>query len=529
MNLDALLWWMLTYALHSSLLLGGTWLFTLKGIRSEPLRDTLWKAALVGGVLTATVQVLAGWQPSYSIAVSPSVAAMAPPSGSLNPGIQDRVSEAGRPYVSVENSKLSAAPDVLSPPGELDRTGRSIAVWLLVFWALGAGVALFRLTVAQLRLTRMLRSRQPVTTPALLAALEELSREAGVRRPVRLTQARGLATPVALGSSEICFPPRAVTGLDAEQQRCVLAHELAHLVRRDPLWLNLLCLLESVFFFQPLNRLGRRRFQELSEYLCDDWAVRHTGGALTLARCLAEIAGWVTPPIQRLALTAIAESGPPLTRRVQRLLTNTHPPASPAWWTRVAMATGVLALAAGFAPGVSQEYARQPKSSGQPGTTSASADWASPRAVTMHVLAQVTGESTTLARGQDTPKQLIYGSGPEDTSRIEWIHGPFWQPADEVRGRIEFQTRGRIVFSPDGAIVRTITDGGHLIVEERDTSSVRRIEVRRAADGGVQYAYSVDGMPRIWNDSTDGQRWLGPLVRELVRVAETESGGAGAG
>lgn len=147
----------------------------------------------------------------------------------------------------------------------------------------------------------------------------------------------------------------------------------------------------------------------------------------------------------------------------------------------------------------------------------------------MQVPAEIADENTTLARPQDTGRQLIYGSGPEDTSRIEWIHGPFWQPADEVRGRIEFQTRGRIVFSPDGAIVHTITDGGHLIVEERDTSSVRRIEVRPAADGGVQYAYSVDGATRIWNDSTDGQRWLGPLVRELVRVAETEPGQAGEG
>lgn len=341
-----------------------------------------------------------------------------------------------------------------------------------------------------------------------------------MRRPVRLTQARGLATPVALGRSEICFPPRAVTGLDAEQQRCVLAHELAHLVRRDPLWLNLLWLLESVFFFQPLNRLGRLHFEELSEYLCDDWAVRHTGGALALARCLAEVAGWVTPS-RRLALTGMAESGPPLTRRVQRLLAGTHAPASPPSWTRVAMATGVLALVAGLAPGVSQERALQPEPGDPPRTTTGRADPAGPIAVMMQAPAEVVSESTTLAPPWDTGRQLIYGSTPEDTSRIEWIHGPFWQSADEVRGTIKFQTRGSIEFSPDGAIVRTITDRGHLIVEERDTSGVRRVEVRPAV-GGVRYTYSVNGEPRTWNDSTDGQQWLGPLVRELVRVAETE-------
>ena len=39
----------------------------------------------------------------------------------------------------------------------------------------------------------------------------------------------------------------------------MLAHEIAHLVRRDPQWLVLARAIEMVFFFQPLNRLARRR------------------------------------------------------------------------------------------------------------------------------------------------------------------------------------------------------------------------------------------------------------------------------
>ena len=39
----------------------------------------------------------------------------------------------------------------------------------------------------------------------------------------------------------------------------MLAHELAHLARRDPLWLAFASVVERVFWIQPLNRIARRR------------------------------------------------------------------------------------------------------------------------------------------------------------------------------------------------------------------------------------------------------------------------------
>lgn len=514
---DALLWWLLTYTLHSTLLLGGAWLLTLRSIRSESLRDTLWKVALVGGLITATVQVATGWHPSYSIAWGSPVA-MVDPVKSLPLAAPGGLNEAADPDVSADASANTASTSISS-----DREKRpewSLGVWLLVLWAIGASVALFRLAVARLLLTRRLRSRRPVTAPALLAMLEELGRGAAVQRPIRLTEASGIATPVALGRREICLPPRAMTGLDAEQQRCVLAHEMAHLLRRDPLWLALLGVLESVFFFQPLNRLGRQRLQEVAEYLCDDWAVSQTGGRLTLARCLVEVASWVTPGERPLSLAGMAEGGSPLTERVQRLLADTPPFICPARWPRIVMTAGVLALVAGLGPGVSQEYRFPPQTSEQPATT-----LEKPGVVSTQLTVGTEAESTESLVPLNTAGQLAYGSGPEDTSHVEWIQGPFWQSADEVHGKIKFHTRGRIEFSPDGTLVRTITAGGYLIVEERDTSDVRRVEVKPAADGGVEYTYSVNGLPHAWDYRDGAQRWLGPLIRELVRVTEAEAEG----
>ena len=49
--------WLLTYLVHSTLLLSAAWLLTPR-LRSHRVRETLWKTALFGGFLTATGQSL---------------------------------------------------------------------------------------------------------------------------------------------------------------------------------------------------------------------------------------------------------------------------------------------------------------------------------------------------------------------------------------------------------------------------------------------------------------------------------------
>ena len=50
--------WLVTYLSHSTVLLGGVWL-ALRWLRSESLavRETMWRAALLGGLLTTCLQV----------------------------------------------------------------------------------------------------------------------------------------------------------------------------------------------------------------------------------------------------------------------------------------------------------------------------------------------------------------------------------------------------------------------------------------------------------------------------------------
>ncbi len=57
--------WLLTYLLHSTLLLGLAWLVSKPLARwSVAAEEAVWKIALVGALVTASLQVAAGWEPA---------------------------------------------------------------------------------------------------------------------------------------------------------------------------------------------------------------------------------------------------------------------------------------------------------------------------------------------------------------------------------------------------------------------------------------------------------------------------------
>lgn len=336
--------WLLTYALHSTLLLCAAALLARR-VRGEAWRETLWKAALVGGLVTATAQSVSGYQPpvgtwrladaveiTAELPADPSPAPVQPPASlgelieaaaqSPSPASPARDAASGAASASTPAAAADAA-SASQAESTASLSTRPLVDLAIGVWVAIAALLMVRVAWRQARLWALLRGRAHVADPALLGMMAALRRGAGLWRPVRLTVCDAAPTPLALGASEVCVPPRFLADLDPEQQRSALAHELAHLARRDPAWHFAVGIIEAVFFFQPLNRLARLRLRESAEFLCDEWAARQTGSPLGLARCLAEVASWVAPgrsPVPAGPM-AMAEGGSPLVQRVQRLTT----------------------------------------------------------------------------------------------------------------------------------------------------------------------------------------------------------------
>ena len=327
--------WLLTYLAHSTILLGAAWFIArFLGDRRLALQEVLLRTALVGGLLTATLQVGLGVEP---IGGSLAIADLSP---------VEVVAASGDPTASVTagETTLSPTPTTHSPP-------RGVwAVALLSLWGLGSMLALLVLSRAILDLRRLLKTRR-FHPPGRL--LDRLATAMGLRRTVRLSTSAAIAVPFATGirQPEICCPER-VGDLAFDHQKSLFAHELAHLARRDPAWQLLYRIGEAFFFLQPLNRIVRRQLEEIAEHLTDDRAVACTGDRLGLARCLVVVAHWGISDAPGVPATAFA-AGPRLDRRVRHLISGAVGQHRNARWTvplLIALVVGSVVLLPAIAP-----------------------------------------------------------------------------------------------------------------------------------------------------------------------------------
>lgn len=107
--------------------------------------------------------------------------------------------------------------------------------------------------------------------------------------------------------------------------REVFLHELAHLARRDHLWL-LLCQLGKILLpFQPLVWMLARRTEETSDYACDDYVLNHTVGCRPYAVQLFTIASSLQASgAEGIAGAGIVSAKSPLRKRIEHILDNSY-------------------------------------------------------------------------------------------------------------------------------------------------------------------------------------------------------------
>lgn len=310
--------WLGTFFLHVGLWIGGAACLAPR-VRAAGWRARLWRGAALGGLLSTAVALGLGtsrlalrWERVQGPLAEERVSSL------------DGVTPATLAVEGVEASPGAAGSGLAGAhPGA---SGISLARWsggwesgLVALWLVGALVGLLRFAHQHRALGRALRARRPLRGP-LVTELERLAREVGFTRPVRLSITSALDSPVALARNEIVLPERALERLTRAEQETLVAHELAHLVARDPHWLLALGFLERLFWFQPLLRLARRGAVAASELRCDEEAARWTGQGLALARCLAEVASWVTAHREVELVSGMAPRPSALVERVERLL-----------------------------------------------------------------------------------------------------------------------------------------------------------------------------------------------------------------
>ncbi len=212
------------------------------------------------------------------------------------------------------------------------------------FYVCGVSVLAWRLAAGCHRLGSLRRTSRPIKDESVLSLLGELEHQLGLRFPVRVISTGESAIPSTWGVFRpVILLPETFHSWPRRCQRHVLAHELAHLRRRDPVWGFVTEVAVAVSWWNPLVWWAARRVAEESELACDERVVGLAGAPATpadYAQDLLFVAAQCRQAPASPALAAFRVSG--LRGRIEALLARRGVPRHP---QRTSTLIGISSLA----------------------------------------------------------------------------------------------------------------------------------------------------------------------------------------
>ena len=249
----------------------------------------------------AAVPLLEVALPRWEIAVLPGTSQVA----TSGPTLSDESPRGGGP---VDVSHVADAP---------------LFTWsemLLVIWALGFLVVMTRLLTGLARLVAMTRRCRPVKSIAWREQASALAAQFNVR-PIAVLECGDRAPLLTWGLLRPCIVvPVGAALWTSGRIEAVLAHELAHIARRDwalQIATQIVC---AVYWFNPLVWMTCRRLRSESEQACDDAVLRRGIDPADYATHLLAVARQVRAGGPRWASAPAILNSSSLERRIAAML-----------------------------------------------------------------------------------------------------------------------------------------------------------------------------------------------------------------
>ncbi|MBX3731717.1 MAG: M48 family metalloprotease [Verrucomicrobiae bacterium] len=190
--------------------------------------------------------------------------------------------------------------------------------WVTLAWLAGVVLLGGRLAGGCWHVQRLrCRETRPIESP-WPERLSDLQRRMGIGTGVDLLESGRIRAPMIIGWMRpvILLPVGFVAGMSPVQVDAILAHELAHLQRRDYLVNLLQRVVETLLFYHPAVWWVSEQIRIEREFCCDDLAAAVIGDRTQLAGALVALAEQeATDPG-----FAFAADGGSVSQRVGRLL-----------------------------------------------------------------------------------------------------------------------------------------------------------------------------------------------------------------
>jgi beta-lactamase regulating signal transducer with metallopeptidase domain len=286
--------------------------------------EMAWKSALIAGAALALAALLRSRSAADRAAVlrvGVSLLLLLPLVSLFLPSLQVEA------WSAPEAVMIAAVPSVVTEAPAAIATYAPMAaedptIWddpsVLVLLAYLGGLAMvgLRLAAGLWTLQRWTRSAREVDCPTWLHALEGVQLRAGCTRELRLLVSDEVRSPLSWGWTRPVILIDRDTMEDPEDARAILAHEMAHIVRRDWPVLMLSRAAAALFWFNPLVWLLEREVVQQAEEAADCQAV----DCVEPARYAQTLLNWAQYKNGAFPAHGIAPATSTLGRRIRAIL-----------------------------------------------------------------------------------------------------------------------------------------------------------------------------------------------------------------
>ncbi len=489
---------LVNYWLHSSLFVGAALLaFKLRWIGADTQGETIAKIALFAGAFTSLLFV-ADWR-VFDSELMPMEMTMQLTVTQKNAGSNTNIasdtitkeSQLINPIaVKVANrlTKLGDDKFIIKKAGvNQQHSGKQPQLisdslitlinnlqWQVIILILWLTIMLFVLCFKLVKISQLywlLNTRKPVFDKKIIQIYSRLAQELNLSCSVKLFESEFINSPIVFGQNEIVLPVGFSQSYQTNQIEAALAHEIAHLKRKDSIWQRVFVVFNCVFFFQPLNRLLVHRLYLIAEQQSDQLASQWTGNSRALAEALAITAHNHFNSTQTQWVPAMKSNRSHLLVRVEALLNNSQKPSS---LYSVVLGAFLTLSVLTFMPGFSINQA----------------------------------QAKTFNSSSDSHIDIESGK----VKQLSMTHSQ-----NGTKIKIKAKLEGQIEFNDaETEIIKFPQDSYMDITFEKKGEDVRRLLIERKADDEVSYSYYVDGDKEDF--AQNAQQWFASVLPQIFRV-----------
>jgi uncharacterized protein (TIGR03435 family) len=318
--------------------------------------DHLWQSTLVTVAIAALALAFRRTraQTRYWIWFAASLKFLIPFAALASLGAQVQWREALRPapldwIVAIETASQPFSAPLLDSvlPGAMSAdSGLRFSTVAFTIWGLGCAFILIVWLLRWRRVSAAVRAGTPITSGRIHDAFARL----GAPPTLPLVASDTSFEPGVFGivRPALLWPRDIDTRLDDDQVRAILAHELAHVRRRDNLTATVHMFVEAVFWFHPVVWWVGRRLVDERERACDEEVVRlgsepHVYAESILKTCQF----YVEAPLSCVP----GVTGSDLKKRIERIMAHRPVTVVSAWSKALLVSTAALTLTAPVAIG----------------------------------------------------------------------------------------------------------------------------------------------------------------------------------